>query len=605
MCKLIQSVLHNLLLLVGLLFLQVSVKSQTTTNNSLSVNVFITYKDTVNTAAIPAIKTKFIDLAQAYEYINALPNLLSNKGYVTASVDSVWQINNDVYIQLYIGTKYNLVQLKLIGIDKQLLAKTGYTEKTFEGKPLNFEAIEIFKEKLLVQYENAGFPFTAIYLDSVSISSDKLSAALVLNKGILYAIDSIKNYGSLKISPKFLQSYLGIKNGSIYNRDKLKDIDKRMLELPFAQTMFPSKLNMLGSGSIVNLFVNNKKSSQVSAILGFLPSSNNTGKFQLTGDVNIDLKNVFGAGEGLLFKYQALQPKSPRINFGFEKPYFLQSAFGLSFLFELFKKDSAFLQLNAQIGSQFSLGNNQTGKLVLQIQNNNLLFAGLDTNSIKAQRMLPQNIDVKSVNTGITYKLQQTNYIFNPIKGTELSVSALAGIKTIVKNNDILNLSTPGYSYASLYDSIKLKNYQIKLVLSAAHYFKLKKSSTLKAAIHTGIYSSPTIYRNEVFQIGGYKLLRGFDEESIYATQYAVATAEFRALLGLNSYFFSFIDAGATKATYQSVKANNFFTGAGLGIVYETKAGLLNFSIALGKRDDVPFTLRQASKIHFGYINYF
>jgi hypothetical protein len=53
------------------------------------------------------------------------------------------------------------------------------------------------------------------------------------------------------------------------------------------------------------------------------------------------------------------------------------------------------------------------------------------------------------------------------------------------------------------------------------------------------------------------------------------------------------------------VNSNNQFTGVGLGILFETKAGLLNISYAAGKRNDVKFNLREASKLHFGYINYF
>jgi hemolysin activation/secretion protein len=59
-----------------------------------------------------------------------------------------------------------------------------------------------------------------------------------------------------------------------------------------------------------------------------------------------------------------------------------------------------------------------------------------------------------------------------------------------------------------------------------------------------GVLSSPNIFRNELFQIGGYRLLRGFDEESIFATQYGVGTVEYRFLSGLNSYFFAFADIG-------------------------------------------------------------
>ena len=53
------------------------------------------------------------------------------------------------------------------------------------------------------------------------------------------------------------------------------------------------------------------------------------------------------------------------------------------------------------------------------------------------------------------------------------------------------------------------------------------------------------------------------------------------------------------------MNVNNQFIGAGLGLVYETKLGLLNISYALGKRDDIKLNIREASKLHFGYINYF
>ncbi len=567
--------------------------------------LIVHYKDSIKQALLLSIKTSFAGIAQANSYINNLPDLFAAKGYLVASVDSLWQDGNNVHINFYVGRRYNWIQLRTNNIDKTLLSKIGYSAKNFSDKPLNVQEVDVLKERLLSYYENEGFPFAAVYLDSVTINEDKIAAVLMVNKGLVYRIDSITNYGKLKLNPKFLQRYLNITNGSIYNREKLKEVDRRLLELPYAQAEQPSTLNMLGSGSILNLYVNNKKSSEVSAIFGFLPDANNTGKLQVTGDVNLDLKNVFGAGESLLFKYQALQPKSPRLNLGYEKPYFLKSAFGLGFLFELFKKDSSFLQVNAQFALLLNLSNNQSGKIIVQWQNASLLQGGIDTNAIKLNRQLPVNVDVKAVNAGITYEFRNTNYKFNPITGSDVSLTALTGIKNIQKNNDILSLKTTGFNYESLYDSVKLKSYQLRLKMSAAHYFRLTKSSTFKTALNTGIYSSPNIFRNEVFQIGGYRLLRGFDEESIYATKYAVFTAEYRSLLGLNSYLFGFADVGVTGAKFQNIYNHNFFTGAGLGIAYETKAGLLNLSLALGKRTDVPFNIRQASKIHFGYVNYF
>lgn len=590
---------------ITLLLVLMYFNSSAQTNNTSIFTMNVHYKDTgIVTLSIP-IKKTFADLKQLYDYANALPQLLSTNGYLLASIDSTWQVADTLNIQLFVGLKYNWVALTENGIDEILLERIGYKQKDFVNKTFNIEAIDILKEKLLKIYENEGYPFAKVFLDSVKIKDDSISAKLSVYKLMLYKIDSIKNFGKLKLNDKFIQRFLSIKNGSSYNIDKLKDVDRRMQELAFVEVVSPSSLNMLSTGAVLNLNVNNKRSSEASAIIGFLPSANNTGKLQITGDANVDLKNVFGGGEGLLFKYQALQPKSPRLNMGFDKPYIFNSAFGVGVLFELFKKDSTFLLINAQANIKINLSKYQSAKFLIQIQNNSLLPEGIDTNRIKAQKMLPDIIDVASTNIGFSYEYSKTNYKFNPIKGNEVNLTTFIGIKNIQKNNDIIALFSPGFDFNTLYNDIALKSYQLRVKLAATHYFPLSKTSTLKTALNTGLYNSPSIFRNEVYQIGGYRLLRGFDEESIYATKYAVITAEYRALLSLNSYFFTFIDAAATDTKYQNIQTNNFFTSAGLGILYETKAGLLNLSLAIGKRNDVPFKLNQASKIHFGYINYF
>jgi hemolysin activation/secretion protein len=251
------------------------------------------------------------------------------------------------------------------------------------------------------------------------------------------------------------------------------------------------------------------------------------------------------------------------------------------------------------------LSANQSGKLFIQTQSTILLSSGVDTNQVIATKTLPPNIDVSAVNVGIDYKWNNTNYHFNPLRGNELGILASVGTKNIKKNSTVLNITDPTFNYASLYDSLKLHSYQFKVTASLAHYFQLGRQSTLKMAGNIGVFSSQDIFLNELFQIGGYKLLRGFDEESIYATQYGVATAEYHYLVGQNSYLFGFIDKGWIKNKYQYVNVHTNYTGFGIGMEFETKLGLLNISYAIGTQSNEPFNLNGSSKIHFGYINYF
>lgn len=573
--------------------------------NKGTVIIVIHPVDKDSVLAAPAIQTNFESTIQATEYINRLPQTLGMQGFPLASIDSSWMVSDTFHIQLYLGQKYNRVELHTDGVDNTALEAAGFSRKQYADKPLNITQLQSLQERLLSHFEKQGYPFAAVYLDSIQLEGDKMRALLKTERSVLYHIDSIRIFGNVKLSSKFLQGYFDIKNGSVYNKQKLQEVDKKMLELPFLKPTQPSDLTMLGSGSVLNLYAEPKRSSQVNFLVGFLPSSGDDNKLQVTGDLNLHLKNMFGSAEEILVKWQQLQPKSPRLNLGFSQPFIFNSPFGVNTLFELFKKDSNFLQVNAQAGVRYNLSATQIGSLFIQWQNNSLLSGAVDTNRVKLQKELPANIDVSAVNTGINYEWTATNYRFNPRKGNEISLVSLVGLKRIRQNTDITNIKDPAFNYASLYDSVKAKSYQLRIKLSGAHYFPLSKAGTLKAGIQTGYYTSPNIFRNELFQIGGYKLLRGFNEESIYATQYAVFTAEYRYLVGLNSYLFLFADIGLVKNQYQAVLSNNQFTGAGLGILFETKAGLLNVSYALGKRDDVKFNIREASKLHFGYINYF
>ena len=551
------------------------------------------------------LQTAFDNEALCLAYINGLPSQLQLQGYIAASVDSIALDSASTFINLYLGPQQKWVQLSADSIDKRALVAGGFFSGNFINRPVNFGQVKVLKERILSYFENNGYPFAAVYLDSIKMNETGMNASLKIKQGPLYHVDSIRLFGKVKLSNYFLQRYLGIANKSIYSKEKLEQVGKKLLELPYLQEQQSSDLTMLGTGSVLNLYLQPKRSSQVNFLIGFLPANNQTGKLQLTGDVNLNLKNALGSGETILLNWQQLQLSSPRLVIGYQQPYIFHSAFGIDFGFELFKKDSTFLQLNTQFGVQYLLSARQSGKLFIQQQKTTLLGSGVDTNLVKATKKLPVNIDVNAISVGVDYEWANTNYKFNPRTGNEVKLFTTVGIKTISKNDDIINITDPSFNYGSLYDSLKLKTYQLRIKVNAAHYFPSGKRSTLKAQLNAGYFSSPNIFRNELFQIGGYKLLRGFDEESIYATQYGVLSAEYRYLLGLNSYMFGFMDAGWAKNKFQDINSSNNFISTGIGLLFETKFGLLNMSFALGKRSDTNFDLRRASKIHFGYINYF
>jgi outer membrane protein assembly factor BamA len=556
------------------------------------------------------LQENFASRVLCTQYIGNLDSLLRIKGYPAASIDSVWADSASATIRLFIGDAYKLAEINATAADKKIMEQAGWSERNILNKPFDAARLEQLKENLLAYLDENGYPFAKVQFDSLHFENGEVSTFLKVDRGPQYKIDSLRVFGNAKINNIFLQRYLDIKEGSYYQKSKLKNIDRRLLELPYLTEKKSWDMTMLGTGSILNLYLEPKKSSQVNLLVGFLPAtqvSNNSydvvrTKLLFTGEATVNLKNALGNGELIGLDWQQLQQKSPKLNLQYQQPYLFGSPFGISTSFDLYKKDSSYLNLNFQAGVQYALSATQTGKLFVQVLATNLL--NVDTAAVKARRKLPDAIDVHSVNIGVDYSINKTNYRLNPRRGYEFQVTASAGTRNIKKNAGIQKLSDPDFSYESLYDTIKLKTYQFNIKAAIAKYLPLGRQSTLKAAFNGGWLQSPSIFRNELFQIGGYRLMRGFDEESIFASQYAVTTAEYRYLVGLNSFFFVFADGGWAQNKSVSVQTSNTYLGIGLGMAFETRAGIFNISYANGKRNDLKFDLRQ-SKIHIGYLNYF
>lgn len=547
------------------------------------------------------LTTKFTNKLQCKNYVNLLPSLLQSKGYLAASVDSFYQDSATSTIQLFLGDKYVWQSLTILPQQQPLLEQLGIKKEAFTAKPINPQSILQLQEKLLDYFDNTGYPFAKIGFDSVQIANGKVQAQLAVNKGMWYKFDSLHVLGNAKISSQFLYHYLNLQPGEAFNKEKLNTINQRLLELPFIQQSNDWNLNMLATSYSVNLYLQPKKSNQINVLIGFLPANQQLGgKLLLTGEANLNLKNAFATGETILFNWQQLQSASPRLNLGFQRPYIFNSKFGIDFGFELYKKDSAYLNLTAKLGLQYVLSARQSGKISLETFKTNLLT--VDTATVIITRKLPDIIDVSTTNVTVDYELNNTNYRFNPRSGNEFKISIAAGNKAIKANNTITQLKSTGFNYSSLYDTIQKNTYELKVKTSFAHYFPTGRQSVIKTVINAGWYESPNYFRNELFQLGGYKLLRGFDEESIFTNTYAVGTLEYRYLVGINSYFNGFLDVGTVNN--KVTNTSNSYLGAGFGLAFETKQGIINISFAAGKRNDLPFNFRE-SKIHIGFVSIF
>ena len=537
------------------------------------------------------------DSTRSYLKKTFLPDLYK-EGYLAASVDSIHLENGITQVWVYLGEQYNWGELmpdsNLILLSDASFAK-GWIKP---GVLLNLASLQEAREKALQVLEDNGYPFAEIRIDSSYFLNNALNGRLRVIRGPLYHIDSLKVEGKIRISNNFLHRYLSIGKGDIYRRSSLQEISRRLSMLGYLKETKPWQLDLLGTGSSLTLFLEQQRSSRFNLLAGLMPANQQIGgKALLTGEAELDLKNGFGSGEELSVLWQQIQVKSPRLKLAFNKPYLFNSQAGFDFKFDLLRKDSSFLNLQGRLGLQYVKDPANVLKIFFQQNNSNLI--NLDTNLIKRIQRLPGMLDLRSSNIGLEWLLNRTDNVLNPRKGAELGLSFSGGVRTILRNNNLIQSSL-----TKLYDSIDLRTTQFRFSSRFNKYIRIGRQATLKTGLQAGWLEGSRLLLNELFQLGGIKTLRGFDEEFLYASRYWIGTVEYRYLLNSNSYLYSFADLGRISRPLTAGRFTGTYAGLGFGISLSAGAGQLNLAYAAGKNNDMPINFRE-SKLHFGFISLF
>ena len=537
-------------------------------------------------------KKEFRDsIDRKIELTNVLKTLWQD-GYISATLDSIKRDTFAINAFLNIGKKYLWVKLKKGNAENALLQEAGYKEKKYTSEPVSYKEIIKLNENILHYCENNGYPFASVKLDSLVFSDSSLTASINVLKNKKIVIDSIVLKGKAKLAKIYLYSYLGIKPGDLYDESKVSVISKKIKELQFIRESRPFNIIFNNDKAKIIIYAEKKKTNQFDGVIGVAPNSQSTGKLMITGEANLNLVNSFYRGETIQFDWQKLQAASQDLKINFVYPYLLNTPLGADINFKLFKNDTLYLNVESNLGLRYHFTGNNYIKAFVDNSSSSLI----STSQYKYDTLtLPDFADMSCTMYGLELKLQKLDYLLNPRKGYDINISGSAGDNHIIKNPNLDQ---------KLYQNIKLNSAQYKITSTLNFYIPLFSKSTIEIGMNAALLQNDNIFENELFKIGGLKTLRGFDEESIDASLYDIATLEYRYLFEQNSYLFAFWNG----AYYEGRTVNKFVHdtpyGFGVGVSFETKAGIFSLSYALGKQFDNPIYFKSA-KIHFGIVNYF
>jgi len=495
------------------------------------------------------------------------------------------------------------LQKDITPTNQAIVAESGLKNFRWKDKYLSPKHIDYYSESLLTYLENNGYPFARVHIGNIQITNGTLDGELVLDRNKFVPFDSIKVIGQLNLKRSYLDRYLDIRVNDPYNRQKIKNIDKRLADLPFIEVDTTTQIQFSNDYAQVQLYLKDKKASRFDFLIGVLPTNQGGDRrFKITGEFTAEMYNRLGRGEYLYARLQSLDP-TRQLDLRFKYPYLYDLPIGTDITASIFFNEE-FRETKFDAGLLYQFDGNSALKASWNRKSSRLIT--LDSLAIATAGRLPNKLDLTYNGGGIEYSNADLDYRFNPSKGYQISIGGTIGLKKILKNNTIESFSNNEVDFSEAYDTLRLNTLQTELYLKAAYYIPAFKVGALKLSTEGGLkYNQDRIYDNELHRIGGNRLLRGFDEQSVLTDAFLVSTAEFRLLLDRNSYLsFPFIDYGLTRIRVDDeVKWDNALS-FGMGINFATPAGIFNVSFAAGRRLDNPFDFGN-TKIHFGYVSLF
>ena len=524
--------------------------------------------------------------------------------YLEASLDStvITEDGSTAKAYIHVGPQYNFQALRLDSISEDLLKRLDIRA------PRTAQEFLIARDKLTAYYGDHGYPFALVRLSELELQDGVVKGYLEVEERNKIIMDSIIVHGEVEIRQGFLNNYLDIYSGELYSHTKLKSVKRKLDQLAFLKTTEEPALSFVYDYASVNIYVEPENTSRFDVIFGVIPTNNIMGRqLFLSLDFSAELLNRLGYGEYLYIDFERLRPEQQKFDFAFNYPYILDTPFAIDATFSIFRNALNFQTVKSDLGVQYLINSTDYLKVAWNLEASRLVE--VDTMALLSTQRLPDQLSVSQTGLSLRYFMTRLDHRFNPRRGLSINASAVGGQRRILVDPGIVSLSDDNINFAESYDTLDLVTPRFELKADISYFVPIKRRGVFGIHARGGwrfTSGDNNLLINEQFQIGGNQLLRGFDEASIFTPFYAVGTAEFRLLLSDNSYFSApFIDVGYVD---RDIGGGNsvieLAVGIGAGLVFETKVGLFNFSIASGRNDDQGFDFGRP-KAHFGFSSLF
>jgi hypothetical protein len=520
----------------------------------------------------------FKDTIEVNKYLSQLRLKAIKKGYLLTSLDSKKYSNDTLYCSIFIGPSIKHAIIKHKSNDTFWLSTSRRRkEQLISATILNSYEVYDLLYNCENKLNNNGYPFAQTSLINISFKSDTLMCQLDIQKNAFFKWGEIVNRGEKVISDKILYTFIGLQKEQSYSESDKNEISNRIKIHPYIEETRPFELLFNKDKVDIYFYLKSKPISSASGTLGLQQKTNNSG-YTVVGDLKLKLTNILRQGENLDVQWKNLQNNTQSLKSTLNFPSILTTLFGSEIQFQLFKRDSSFIELKTAFSLQYLLKNGN----ILKINYKHLSSSILNTSS--------NSSSLGNTNTnyyGFSINKQNIDYTPSPTRGYTFNIDIALGVRN---SEDKINTR------------IKTENTS-KTESSINYYFSVKKRHVIRLFQANEIFIAPSFYQNELIRFGGLGTQRGFREEELRASSRISGSIEYRFLLDKNSYLFLFYDQSWYENKIATTKRDTPF-GIGSGLSFGTEIGIFSISYGIGKQLNNPLLIKNGN-IHFGYISYF
>lgn len=518
-------------------------------------------------------KAEKINSNRVRELVNNILLSEIESGYFTCNVDSINLKNQKLKIYLQTGNLISLNSIK-VNLPNSLSLKL---REDFNSDKTYFNAND-FSEKIkkwIILMNNNGFPFAEFEFEKSEIINSKINLICNLISGPLVKIDSIINPEITKKELQLVYKFTDIRNGDLFELNKIYKISEGIKNSGFIEEIRPPAYEFIDNKASIYTYFKPQSKNSINGLVGIQPGENET--VQFTGNVALNFQNALSYGEVLKFNWRRMFNSSQNLIAELSYPFLFNTNFEVQGGLDMIKKDSSFFNFNS--------------KLIINYKSNSNFSNGFLFTNNNSTNLLEDDYSSTSVNSfGFVTNFKKLDNPFNPRKGFKIKSEIAYGWKETYAIDTVAN------------NILKSPNFNGNLSFSS--YLSLLKRTTFKIKLSGSTIQNNILYENELTRIGGYKTLRGFDEESIWVSSFVLGNFEFRYLIDEKSNVFLFSDFAWTESKTNNFLMEDYFQSFGFGTNISMPNGLLTLIYGLGRKIDNPFLIR-TGKIHLGFTSYF